>query len=117
MKMNILDLTKDQKKMARQIIETGLIREFESGIGKIEGIIQQWKDGKRETKESYYKIYEKVMKFDKHIGQRYNNISGSDYLLVLAAQLVDGVISMDDLSGCDPDIKNKITYISRINEE
>jgi hypothetical protein len=57
------------------------------------------------------------MKFDKHIAQRYNNISGSDYLLVLAAQLADGVISVDDLNGCDQDIKNKITYISRINEE
>jgi hypothetical protein len=115
--MNILDLSKDQKKIARQIIETGLVREFEIGIGKIDGIIQQWKDGKRETKESYYKIYEKLMKFDKHIGQRYNNMSGSDYLLVIAAQLADGIISIDDLSACDQGVKDKIIYISRINEK
>jgi len=104
-------------KVARQIIEIGLVREFESGIGKIDGIIQQWKDGKRDTKESYHKIYEKLIKFDKHIGHRYNNISGSDYLLVLAAQLVDGIISVDDLNACDQDVKNKILFISKISDE
>lgn len=114
--MNILDLTKEQQKTARQIIEIGLVREFESGIGKIDGIIQQWKDGKREARESYNKIYKKLMKVDKHIGQRYNNRSGSDYLLILAAQLADGILSVDDLSTCDQEVKDKIIFISRINE-
>ena len=38
--MSGLDLTKVQKKIARQVIETGLVREFENGIDKIDRIIQ-----------------------------------------------------------------------------
>jgi len=115
--MNGLDLSKAQKKIARQVIEIGLIREFESGIGEIDKVIRQWKDGKAETKETYYQIYEKLKKFDKHIARRYDGMTGSDYLFILAGQLAEGVIAIDDLSGFEEDVKNKIIFISRINEK
>ncbi|MCK4678112.1 MAG: hypothetical protein KAT48_08285 [Bacteroidales bacterium] len=41
--MNALELTKSQKKIARQIIETGLQREFEAGIKKLDNILTEWK--------------------------------------------------------------------------
>ena len=115
--MNGLDLTKSQKKLARQVIEIGLIREFESGIGNIDKVIQQWKDGKAETKETYYQIYKKLRKFDKQIARRYDGMTGSRYLFILAGQLADGVIKSEDLSEFDQEIRNKVIFISRINEE
>jgi lipopolysaccharide biosynthesis regulator YciM len=114
--MSGLDLTKVQKKIARQVIETGLVREFENGIDKIDRIIQQWKNKKSETKETYYEIYQTLTKFDKHIGWRYNDMKGSTYLNILAMQLADGVISIDDLQEFDQDIRDNIVLISRINE-
>ncbi len=115
--MNPLELSTAQKKIARQTINTGLEREFIKGIGKIDKIIQQWKEGKRDVKETYYKVYNTVEKFDKHIGQLYDNISGSDYLWVLAAQLNHGIISLSDLSELDQETINKIILIGRIDEE
>ena len=114
--MNGLDLTKSQKKIVRQLIEIGLTREFENGISKIDRIIQKWKNGEAETNETYYQIFEKLEKFDKHIGQRYNGMTGSNYLFVLAAQLADGVITVKDLDILDKDLQNKDFIICRIEE-
>ena len=115
--MNGLDLTKSQKKIARQVIEIGLVREFETGIGNIGRIIQQWKGEKLETKETYYQIYNSLKKFDKHIARRYDGMTGSGYLFVLAGQLADEAITIDDLSAFDPDVRNRIIIISRINND
>lgn len=115
--MNGLDLTKSQKKIARQVIETGLEHEFKNGIGKIDEIILRWKDGKTETKETYYQIFESLKKFDKHIARRYDGMTGSEYLYVLAGQLADEVISIYDLNEFDQIVKNKIIFISGISEE
>lgn len=115
--MNGLDLSKAQKKIARQVIEIGLIREFESGIGNIDKVIRQWKDGKAETKETYYQMYKKLKEFDKHIARRYDGMTGSKYLYILAGQLADGAIKVYDLSGFDPEVKNRIIFISRINDD
>jgi len=99
------------------VIETGLVRELENGIDKIDRIIQQWKVKKSETKETYYEIYQTLTKFDKHIGWRYNDMKGSTYLNILAIQLADKVISIDDLHEYDQDTQDKIVIISMINEE
>lgn len=115
--MNGLDLTKSQKKIAREVIEIGLVREFETGIGNIDRIIQQWKGEKLETKETYYQIFQSLKKFDKHIARRYDGMTGSGYLFILAGQLADGVITIDDLNAFDPEVRNKIVFISRINDE
>ena len=115
--MNGLDLTKSQKRIARQVIEIGLVREFETGIGNIDRIIQQWKGEKLETKETYYQIYDSLKKFDKHIARRYDGMTGSGYLFIMAGQLADKAITIDDLNVFDPDVRNRIISISRINED
>jgi hypothetical protein len=55
--MDGLDLSKDQKRIARQVIETGLFLELAKCIDKIDKIIQKWKQAKSETKETYYELY------------------------------------------------------------
>lgn len=115
--MDGLDLSKAQKKIARELIETGLEREFEKGIGKIDRIIQHWKDGKLEIKETYYEVFKSLNTFDKHIARRYDDMKGSTYLYILAGQLADGIISIDDMNGFDQDVKDKIIFISSINED
>ena len=115
--MDGLELSKSQKKVARQLIETGLVTEFENGIDKIDQIIHKWKEGKTETKDTYYQIFNSLKKFDKHIARRYDGMTGSDYLLVLAGQLTDGAISVEDLRGFDQEVQARIVSISRIDKE
>jgi len=114
--MNGLDLTKSQKKLVRQLIEIGLNREFEAGVGKIDRIIQKWKIGEKPANETYYNVFKTLGKFDKHIGHRYDGMSGSNYMQVLAAQLADGVISANDLSVLDQDLQDKVIFICGIEK-
>jgi hypothetical protein len=109
--MNGLDLSKSQKRIARELIEAGLLKEYENGIVKIDKTISAWKEGRLGIKETYYKVFENLGKFDKHLGQRYDGMTGSNYLFIIAGQLIDGLISLESLDHFDQDVKDKILLI------
>jgi hypothetical protein len=102
------ELSKTQKKIARQIIELGLQREYENGITKIEDVIKKWKSGKLDNQKAYLEIYKKLIKHDKHIGRRYNDMTGSKYLLIIVGQLADKVITFDEINEFDDEVKEVI---------
>ena len=103
-----IELSKSQKKIVRQIIELGLQREYENGILKIDTIIEKWKAGKSHNGDAYLEMYNKLQKHDNHIGRRYNNMSGSKYLLIILGQLADKVISLDEINEFDDEVKAAI---------
>jgi hypothetical protein len=57
------------------------------------------------------------MNFDKHIGRRYDNLSGSKYRLIVASQLFDEVIQEDDLDSLSVEAKSVIINTSQIFRE
>ena len=59
--MNALELTKSQKKIARRIIDTGIQREYEAGIKKLDRIISRWK---REEIEDACQVISNFCNFD-----------------------------------------------------
>lgn len=101
-------LSKAQKKIARQIIELGLQRDYENGISKIDNVIQKWKSGKLDNQKAYFEIYSKLKNHDKHIGQRYDRMTGSNYLLIIMGQLADEVITLDEISEFNDEVKEII---------
>jgi len=113
--MNGSEFTKSQKKIARQLIEKGLLKEFADGIKKLDNIISLWKAKTLSERETWYELYEKLKKHDKHIARRYDRLSGSQYLYVIAAQLADGVISKDDLEEFNEDVRENILFLSKID--
>lgn len=92
-----MELTKADKKAAREIIETGLQNEFKQGLLEAAAIIQEWEKKSGDNREYYHQLFSKIYDFDKHIARRYDYMSGSRYLLIIAAQLNDGVISEADI--------------------
>ncbi|HSO87035.1 MAG TPA: hypothetical protein VLQ91_10815 [Draconibacterium sp.] len=102
------ELSKPQKKIARQIIELGLQREYENGITKIENVINKWKSGKLDNQKAYLEMYKKLIQHDKHMGRRYDDMTGSKYLLIIISQLADKVISMDEINEFDDEVKEVI---------
>jgi hypothetical protein len=102
------ELNKSQKKIARQIIELGLNREYENGITKINSVIENWKLEKLDNKKSYLEIYGKLIKHDKHIARRYNDMTGSKYLQIIIGQLADNVITFDEIGEFDDEVKEVI---------
>ena len=79
MQMNGIKLTKSQKKIARQVIEKGLQKEYVDGIVLLDNIISKWKAKALSNRETWFELYEKLTKHDKHISNSYDSITGSKY--------------------------------------
>jgi hypothetical protein len=93
----MIELSKKDKKAARQIIETGLLREFQQSIQDIEEIMLRWQKDKTDSRKTYMDLYKTLTTHDKHISMRYDYMTGSKYVPIIIAQLVDGIIGPDDL--------------------
>jgi hypothetical protein len=92
-----MELSKKDKKVAREVIEKGLQREFEVGLGKTEEILLNWRKGVSNNTESYHAVYKHIKSFDKQIAIRYDNVKGSTYLLTITYQMLDDIIHEEDL--------------------
>jgi len=99
------DLTKSEKKTARAIIEKGLQKEFESSILKLDAIIEQWKNQIIDNRSAYHSLYSSMQTSDKHIAKRYDYMKGSKYLMIIIGQLIENVITEEDLGEFPQDIK------------
>ena len=94
-----MELSKPDKKAAREIIEKGLQQEFAYGLNEFRELLNHWKENSSDNRETYQTLYKGVRDFDKHIASRYDAMRGSDHLFIIAAQLNEGFISEADLNG------------------
>jgi len=111
------ELSKSQKKIARTIIDKGLNIHYIKILKDAESIISDWSKGKfKDSREAYMKLYSSVRKNDKHLGQIYDDKGGSRWIEIIAFQLSDGVITIEDLRDFDEEVRNTIVQWSRILE-
>ena len=113
----ITELSKREKKIARELIEKGLREEFKRGMLSFDAILQQWKSEDGNIKESYYKIFSAVKDFDKQIARRYDGMRGSDYLLVIIGQLMDELYDISEIDEFSPETKNTILGMIKWRKE
>lgn len=111
------ELPKKDKKVARQLMDKGLLIEFEQGLKSFDAILQDWKAGNSETKETYHKIFSAVKEFDKHIARRYDGIGGSRYLETVIAQLADDVYDISEIEGFSPQVKEDTLKFVKFRKE
>ena len=108
-----MELSKQEKKIARQIIEIGLQKEFAKGLSDADTILNEWKNKSTDNRDTYHLLYKKISDFDKHIARRYDGMTGSKYLFIIAAQLQDSIISEIDLEEFSEAIKQAILLIAK----
>jgi hypothetical protein len=77
-------------------------------------ILTDWKNKAIDNSEAYHSLYKQITGFDKHIARRYDDMKGSTYLFIIAAQLSYGIISENDLNGFTPGVKQAIIGIASI---
>ena len=106
-----MDLQKKDKKIARQIIEIGLQREYEKGLSSFDTIIRDWKEKKMGNTESYLLLYKRLTNFDKHIARSYNNMTGSKYFSIILNQLYNGIITQEDIKELSDEIIQKLNFL------
>jgi hypothetical protein len=110
-----MELTKSDKKIARAIIEKGLQIEFGNGLNTAQRIIESWKVGKTDSREAYLALFKQIKNFDKHIAWRYNNMSGSKYIYIIAGQIIDKIISKEELEEFSESAKENILQIVKLH--
>jgi hypothetical protein len=107
-----MELSKSDKKAAREIIEKGLQQEFAKGLFDADTILDGWKNKRTNNQDTYYKLYKQIIDFDKHIARRYDRMSGSTYLFIIAGQLADELITETDLNGLSGETKATVKMIA-----
>ena len=109
----MIELSKNQKKIARQLIDLGLQRECKSFMEKIATFTgdRNWETDN--PHEIYLKLYKKIVSFDKHISRRYDDLTGSNYLLAVLGLFNNDVLTTEDIALFDDELKNLLLNLSQ----
>jgi hypothetical protein len=103
-----MELTKSDKKIARIIIEKGLLKEFEDGLNKADSILTDWKECKGDPRATYHALFAHIRAFDKGIAKRYDGMRNSDLLFILAHQVNEQYIDQEEFEAFSEDGKSII---------
>lgn len=107
-----MELSKSDKKIAREIIEKGLQQEFAKGLFDADTILNNWKNKATDNRETYHALYKHIIEFDKHYARRYDRMTGSNYIFIIAGQFNDEVISENDLNGLSGEVIAAVKMIA-----
>jgi hypothetical protein len=100
------ELPKRDKKIARSCIDKGLEAEFREGLEKCDAILRRWRDGTfASQKEVYHELFNAISTKDKAIARRYDQLSGSRWLITVIYLLYEGYISEDDIKDFSDETK------------
>ena len=107
----MIELTKSQKKISRELIALGLQRECQSFKNEVEQFTSssEWKTGN--PQELYHKLYNMVTTFDKHIAKRYDDLRGSRYFITVFNLFYNEILTLEDIARFDVEIQNKLVNI------
>jgi uncharacterized membrane protein YebE (DUF533 family) len=107
-----MELTKKERKIAREIIEIGLKKEFSNGLLEADKVLNDWKNNSMNNHDAYHLLCQKIKNFDKHIARRYDGMTGSKYVYIVVAQLADGLISEEELEKFSEEVRLKIKFMA-----
>jgi hypothetical protein len=107
-------LSKREKKIARRCIDKGLDAEFREGLEISAAIIQDWRSGRFESnRAAYHALYKAISTKDRAIGRRYDRLSGSHWLMAVAAIFSDGYINEGDIEDFSDEAKAVIRFFNK----
>ncbi len=99
-----MELSKANKKVAREVIEKGLQIEFTDALNKADALLQKWKKHDLENRKAYHLLFKTIKNFDKHIAARYDGMTGSGYFITVVSLFIDGIITKEDIKGFSPEV-------------
>lgn len=109
-----MELSKADKKVARILVEKGLMAELANGLHKADKILQDWKSGKLDNKAAYQTLFKHLERFDEGIEQRYDNTPNNMILFVVVGLLNEGLIEAQELEAFSEDGKLWLERILRL---
>jgi hypothetical protein len=107
-------LSNSQKKIARVVMDKGLDKNYVNALKEAESILLKWRGGSfKDNKEAYMSLFNSIDRNDNKIAAIYNDKGGSRWVEVMAMQLADGVITINDLRDFDPEVIDAIVSMSK----
>jgi hypothetical protein len=101
-------LSKKDKKVVRALIDKGIAEDFKRGMEHFDQLIQQLKNSTKTPQDQYHKLYHEVRDFDKQISRMYDRLTGSNFLIILANQVLQTLIDETELNELSPEAKDQI---------
>src|SRR6185312_412346 len=110
------ELTKKEKKRAREIFSISIEREFETALQNSEKIIVKEKNNIATSREIFHETRTYLNNFLKHLELRYDDLRSHDYLITLSEILKEGYVKEEELQDFSDEAKENIKrYISLSN--
>lgn len=103
-----MELSKKDKKIAREMIEKGVQIEFSNGLNEANAVIKKWENRTLENREAYHLLFKTIKNFDKHIAQRYDVMTGSRYFETVVVLYAEGIITDEDIMNFSPEVNEEI---------
>nr|WP_294949899.1 hypothetical protein [uncultured Mucilaginibacter sp.] len=92
------ELSKSDKRNAREIIIKGMHEEFRRGMESFYKLLEVWRTTTNEDQLHYAELYGSVKDFNKQIAWRYDGLKNSGLVDVLTGQLREHLIEEGDLN-------------------
>lgn len=106
-----MEITKQDKKVLKTLIDIALQRDFERIMTEADLVLADWKSQTKDARQSYYDLFEKIRISDKYISRTYDNLSGSHYFDTVISLFVNERLTIDDLSVCRPELKSYLLTV------
>ncbi|MEY4926139.1 MAG: hypothetical protein RI894_575 [Bacteroidota bacterium] len=103
-----MNLSKSDKKIARILIDKGVIVEKTALFLQLEQTLADWRSGKKDVQHTYATIYGQVGDKDKAIARRYNGLGGSRYFLAVLQLFHEGILSDADIADFSEKVRAEI---------
>ena len=113
-----MELSKKEKKIARDLISKGQQEDLKRGLLEFDAILQKWKDEAGHNGDCFYTLYESIRDYRKWIALRYDRVSGSHYVDTLIYQLFNNLYPASEIDEFRPEIKDYILLrVKRARED
>jgi hypothetical protein len=90
-------------------MDKGLDNHYRMALSDVKSILDKWESGAFESnKDAYMKLFHTGDRNDNNIARIYNDKGGSRWVELMSLQIKQGVITCEDLSEFDEDVRNAI---------
>ncbi len=106
-----MQLSKPDKKVARALIDKGLLIEFTRGLNESKNILDKWAKQEADTKETYHTLFGHIQKLNKHIAATYDDLGGSQYFDTVLYLFLRNILTEADIADFSEEVRAEIHRI------
>jgi hypothetical protein len=107
----MITLSKPDKKVARALIDKGVMIEKTALFLQLEQTLADWRNGTVDVPHSYANIYDQVKTKDKAIARRYDGLGGSMYFYTVMELLIEDIIDDADIAAFSETVRTELRTI------